>query len=183
MLQCDCGFKACAEHEDELVAESNATRGRHTACSVARRGAFARVSRATGRAAPRSLGRRRTHQIRRDYEASRARLVGGRQEDDHQATGNCVCPGGFAAVSGGRSSECRSAYSGRPFEETFEDVNPCTGLLQTGTLVVTFYVHSQNGRIVARGDRTLSTSSGFVGTGTSSYVLNGEIEMFRFTTS
>jgi len=21
MLQCDCGFKACAEHEDELVAE------------------------------------------------------------------------------------------------------------------------------------------------------------------
>jgi hypothetical protein len=68
-----------------------------------------------------------------------------------------------------------------PFEETFEDVNPCTGLLQTGTLVVTFYVHSQNGRIVARGDRTLSTSSGFVGTGTSSYVLNGEIEMFRFT--
>ena len=68
-----------------------------------------------------------------------------------------------------------------PFAETFEDVNPCTGLAQTGTLVVTFYVHSQNGRTVARGNRTMSTSSGFVGTGTSSYVLNGEIEMFRFT--
>jgi hypothetical protein len=68
-----------------------------------------------------------------------------------------------------------------PFEEAFEDVNPCTGILQTGTLVVTFNVHSQDGRIVARGDRTLSTSSGFVGAGTSSYVLNGEIEMFRFT--
>jgi hypothetical protein len=68
-----------------------------------------------------------------------------------------------------------------PIAETFEDVNPCTGLVQTGVLVVTFYVHSEDGRIVARGDRTLSTSSRFAGTGTSSYVLNGEIEMFRFT--
>jgi hypothetical protein len=68
-----------------------------------------------------------------------------------------------------------------PLTETFADVNPCTGLAQTGTLVVTFYVHSEGDRIVARGDRTLSTSSGFVGTGTSSYVLNGEIEMFRLT--
>jgi hypothetical protein len=68
-----------------------------------------------------------------------------------------------------------------PLTETFADVNPCTGLAQTGTLVVTFYVHSEGDRIVARGERTLSTSSGFVGTGTSSYVLNGEIEMFRLT--
>jgi hypothetical protein len=68
-----------------------------------------------------------------------------------------------------------------PLTETFADVNPCTGLAQTGTLVVTFFVHSQGGRSVARAERTLSTSSGFVGTGTSSYVLNGEIEMFRFT--
>jgi hypothetical protein len=68
-----------------------------------------------------------------------------------------------------------------PLTETFADVNPCTGLAQTGTLVVTFYVQSEGGRTVARGERTLSTSSGFVGTGTSSYVLNGEIEMFRFT--
>lgn len=68
-----------------------------------------------------------------------------------------------------------------PFEETFADVNPCTGLAQTGTLVVTFYVHAHDGQTVARADRTLATSSGFFGTGTSSYVLNGEIEMFRFT--
>jgi hypothetical protein len=68
-----------------------------------------------------------------------------------------------------------------PVAETFEDVNPCTGLVQKGMLVVTFYVHFEDGRIVARGDRTLSTSSRFVGRGTSSYVLNGEIEMFRFT--
>jgi hypothetical protein len=68
-----------------------------------------------------------------------------------------------------------------PLTEAFADVNPCTGLAQTGTLVVTFYVHSEGDRTVARGERTLSTSSGFVGTGTSSYVLNGEIEMFRLT--
>jgi hypothetical protein len=68
-----------------------------------------------------------------------------------------------------------------PLTETFADVNPCTGLAQTGTLAVTFYVHSEGDRIVARGERTLSTSSGFVGTGTSSYVLNGEIEIFRLT--
>jgi hypothetical protein len=68
-----------------------------------------------------------------------------------------------------------------PLTETFADVNPCTGLAQTGTLAVTFYVHSEGDRIVARGERTLSTSSGFVGTGTSSYVLNGEIELFRLT--
>jgi len=68
-----------------------------------------------------------------------------------------------------------------PITETFADVNPCTGRLQTATLTVTFYVHSQDGRTVAQADRTLSTSSGFVGTGTSSYVLNGQVEMFRFT--
>jgi hypothetical protein len=42
-------------------------------------------------------------------------------------------------------------------------------------------VHERDGRIVARGSRTLSTSSGFAGAGTSSYVLNAEVEMFRFT--
>jgi hypothetical protein len=68
-----------------------------------------------------------------------------------------------------------------PFEETFDDVNPCTGLVHTVTIAATFSVHSHNGpTIVAQGDRTLSTSSGFVGEGTSSFVL-GQIEMFRFT--
>jgi hypothetical protein len=68
-----------------------------------------------------------------------------------------------------------------PFEETFDDVNPCTGLVHTVTIAVTFSVHSHDGRNVAHGERTLSTSSGFVGEGTSSFVANGEIEMFRFT--
>ena len=67
-----------------------------------------------------------------------------------------------------------------PFEDTFDDVNPCTGLVHTVTIAATFSVHSHDGPIVAQGDRTLSTSSGFFGEGTSSFVL-GEIEMFRFT--
>lgn len=68
-----------------------------------------------------------------------------------------------------------------PFEETFDDVNPCTDQVHTVTITVTFFVHSHDGRSVARGDRTLSTSSGFFGKGTSSFVDNGQIEMFRFT--
>jgi hypothetical protein len=68
-----------------------------------------------------------------------------------------------------------------PITETFTDVNPCTGLAQTGTLVVTFYVQSRDGLTIAQADRTLSTSSGFFGAGTSSYVVNGQVEMFRFT--
>jgi hypothetical protein len=82
-------------------------------------------------------------------------------------------------VAAPASAEPRTAIG--PFTETFADVNPCTGVGQTGTLVVTFYVHSRDGLTVAQADRTLSTSSGFVGSGTSSYVLNGQIEMFRFT--
>jgi hypothetical protein len=68
-----------------------------------------------------------------------------------------------------------------PFEETFDDVSPCTGLVHTVTIAATFSVHSHNGRIVAHGDRALSTSSGFSGGGISSFVDNGQIEMFRFT--
>ena len=68
-----------------------------------------------------------------------------------------------------------------PFQETFDDVNPCTGLTNAVTITTTFYVHSHNDQTVARGDRALSTSSGFVGEGTSSFVVNDEIEMFRST--
>lgn len=66
-----------------------------------------------------------------------------------------------------------------PFEDTFDDVNPCTGLVHTVTIAATFFVHSHPGGVVA--DRTLSTSSGFFGEGTSSFVNNGKVEMFRFT--
>lgn len=66
-------------------------------------------------------------------------------------------------------------------EITFTDVDPCTGGTHDVTIAVTFLVHEHDGRAVARGVRTLTTTAGYVGRGTSSFVSNGEVEMFRFT--
>jgi hypothetical protein len=69
-----------------------------------------------------------------------------------------------------------------PFEFVFDDVNPCTGDIHTVTIAGTTSVHEHDGRIVAQSDRTITTSpTGFVGHGTDSYVLNGQVEMFRLT--
>ncbi len=64
---------------------------------------------------------------------------------------------------------------------TFIDVDPCTGLEHEVTISVTFLVHFHDGVTVARGVRTLATSSGYVGRGTSSFVANGNVEVFRFS--
>ncbi len=67
-----------------------------------------------------------------------------------------------------------------PFEFVFDDVNPCTGDIHTVTIAGTTFVHDHDGRIVAYSERTITTSpTGFVGHGTDSYVLNGQVEMFR----
>ena len=63
--------------------------------------------------------------------------------------------------------------------ETFFDVDPCTGVVHEVTLSVTFLAHTHGGVVVARGVRSLTTSSGYVGGGTSSFVDNGQVEMFR----
>lgn len=69
-----------------------------------------------------------------------------------------------------------------PFEFVFDDVNPCTGLTHTVTIAGTTFVHDHDGRIVARSERTITTSpTGFVGHGTDSNVLNDQVEMFRLT--
>jgi hypothetical protein len=69
-----------------------------------------------------------------------------------------------------------------PFEFVFDDVNPCTGDIHTVTIAGTTSVHDHDGRIVGVSERTISTSpTGFVGHGTDSYVLNGQVEMFRLT--
>jgi hypothetical protein len=69
-----------------------------------------------------------------------------------------------------------------PFEFVFDDVNPCTGLTHTVTIAGTTSVHDHGGRIVAHSERTITTSpTGFVGHGTDSNVLNGQVEMFRLT--
>jgi hypothetical protein len=69
-----------------------------------------------------------------------------------------------------------------PFEFIFVDVNPCTGGTHTVTITGTTSVHDHNGRIVATSDRTITTSpTGFVGHGTDTNVVNGQVEMFRLT--
>jgi hypothetical protein len=65
--------------------------------------------------------------------------------------------------------------------DVFVDEDPCTGEDHEVTISVTFSVHVHEGRIVALGERTLSTSSGYLGRGTSSFVANGRVEVFRFT--
>jgi len=67
-----------------------------------------------------------------------------------------------------------------PFEFVFEDVNPCSGDTHTVTIAGTTFVHDHDGRVVAHSERTITTSpTGFVGHGTDSYVLNGQVEVFR----
>jgi len=61
-----------------------------------------------------------------------------------------------------------------PFSFTFDDVNPCGGPDHTVTISGTSWVHDHNGKIVVRSERTITTSSGFVGRGTDSFVANGQ---------
>jgi hypothetical protein len=77
------------------------------------------------------------------------------------------------------------AAADRAFEEslveTFVDIDPCTGLEHEVTIDVTFHVHIHDDNTVARGVHSLSTTLGYTGRGTSSYVWNGNVEMFRVT--
>jgi hypothetical protein len=62
-----------------------------------------------------------------------------------------------------------------PILDVFPDVNPCTGDPMTVTFVGTVLVHEHGTRIVARAHRTITTSDGFVGHGTDSFVDNGQV--------
>ena len=68
-----------------------------------------------------------------------------------------------------------------PILDVFPDVNPCTGNPMTVTFTGTFYVHDHGSREVVRGERTITTSDGFVGHGTDSFIDNGQVLMFRQT--
>jgi hypothetical protein len=67
------------------------------------------------------------------------------------------------------------------FVDVFGDVNPCTGEPMTVTISTTLFVHEHGSRFVIRGERTITTSDGFVGHGTESFVDNGQVVMFRQT--
>jgi hypothetical protein len=66
-----------------------------------------------------------------------------------------------------------------PILDVFQDVNPCTGNPMTVTFVGTVFVHSHDSRTVAIAHRTITTSDGFVGHGTDSFVENGQVVMAR----
>jgi hypothetical protein len=68
-----------------------------------------------------------------------------------------------------------------PILDVFEDVNPCTGDPMTVTFVGTGFFHEHGSRVVIRIQRTITTSDGFVGHGTDSFVDNGQVGMFRQT--
>jgi hypothetical protein len=67
------------------------------------------------------------------------------------------------------------------FVEVFPDVNPCTGNTMTVTIAVTGSFHEHGSRELAYGQRTITTSDGFVGRGTETFLQNGQIVMFRQT--
>jgi hypothetical protein len=65
---------------------------------------------------------------------------------------------------------------------TFVDVNPCTGLDHTVTIVFAGSEHRHGERVVAHAKRTITTDpTGFVGRGTDSFVDNGQISKLTFT--
>src|SRR5829696_2548618 len=59
--------------------------------------------------------------------------------------------------------------------DVFPDVNPCTGEAMTVTFVGTGFIHVHGDRVVVRSERTITTSDGFAGHGTDSFVDNGQI--------
>lgn len=68
------------------------------------------------------------------------------------------------------------------FEETFDDVNPCTGLTHTVTIGFVFHQHNHGERFVEHGETTITTApTGFVGRGTTTLVENGQVLVFRET--
>lgn len=60
----------------------------------------------------------------------------------------------------------------------FDDVNPCSGLIHTVTMVGTAWIHDLDGRVLVRMRRTITTSSGFQGRGTNTEVDNGNVLKF-----
>jgi hypothetical protein len=67
------------------------------------------------------------------------------------------------------------------FVDVFPDVNPCTGDPMTVTIATTAFIHEHGSRVVVHGERTITTSDGFVGRGTESFVDNGQVVKFRQT--
>ena len=67
------------------------------------------------------------------------------------------------------------------FQDVFGDVNPCTGAAMTVTLRAEGFIHQHGSKEVVHAERTITTSDGFAGRGTETFVNNGQVIMFRFS--
>jgi hypothetical protein len=65
------------------------------------------------------------------------------------------------------------------FTITFPDVNPCTGETHTVTIELTFFQHDHGDRFNEHGVSSVTTSTGFEGGGTSTFVENDGAFVFR----
>jgi hypothetical protein len=68
-----------------------------------------------------------------------------------------------------------------PIFERFNDINPCSGLVHTVTVVGTLLIRTHDDHVVIHGDRSVTTSSGFVGGGTFKLVENGQIQNVKLS--
>jgi hypothetical protein len=68
-----------------------------------------------------------------------------------------------------------------PILDVFTDINPCSGEEMTVTFVGSVLVHEHGERVIAIAHRTITTSDGFVGHGTDSFVEGGQILRARLT--
>ena len=67
------------------------------------------------------------------------------------------------------------------FVDVFPDVNPCTGNAMTVTITSNGVFHEHGSREVVHVERTITTSDGFAGRGTESFVDNGQVRRARLT--
>ena len=66
-----------------------------------------------------------------------------------------------------------------PFQFSFGANDPCTGTPMTVTIQGITFVRDINGRVVNTSHRLISTDTGYVGHGTDTLVVNGQVNVFR----
>ena len=74
--------------------------------------------------------------------------------------------------------EAASAPIEVPVFIQFDFLNPCSGLIHTVTFTGTARIHEHDGQVVVQTQRTITTSDGFQGRGTDTFVDNGKIQRF-----
>ena len=82
------------------------------------------------------------------------------------------------AFAGPAAADRPAAFT---FVDVFPDVNPCTDTAMTVTITSNGVIHEHGSREVVHVERTITTSDGFAGRGTESFVDNGQVRRARLT--